>query len=118
MRSNRTKDILILTFLYLGIIALLVAIVVPNFIPARKSGSMPSEYTCRSNLRQIDGAKEQWAFDNGKPPGGAPSKSDLYGGFLYLKNEPRCPDGGIYTIGAVSKKPTCSLSAKHSGHAL
>jgi hypothetical protein len=68
---------------------------------------------CINNLRQIDAAKNQWALAGGKKPGDVPTAQDLK---PYLKNGvlPVCPSAGIYTIGAVSNVPTCSIS----GHLL
>ena len=66
---------------------------------------------------QIDGAKQQWAIDNHKGKGDTPTKSDLYGPELYLKNEPICPIRGRYRIGSVGQKPRCELFASR-GHSL
>jgi hypothetical protein len=101
---------------YLGIawavvmIPLLAAIAVPNFIHAR---DISMENACINNLRQIDAAKKEWALENGKSGGDVPTAADLK---PYFKDGkfPTCPAGGIYTIGAVSNAPTCSIP----GHAL
>lgn len=69
---------------------------------------------CVANLKQLEGAKRQWAIDNRKSARDVPKLSDLVGARLYLKLEPTCPLGGRYTINAVNANPTCS----HSGHAL
>ena len=69
--------------------------------------------TCINNLRQIDGAKQQWALERHKTAGAVPTPADLApyfpGGTL-----PACPAGGIYSINAVNVAPTCSVP----GHAL
>jgi hypothetical protein len=101
---------------YLGIlfalfvIPLMVAIAIPNFVKARDTAMMNA---CINNLRQIDAAKNQWALEGSKKPGDVPTAQDLK---PYLKNGalPVCPSAGIYTIGAVSNAPTCSIS----GHML
>ena len=92
-------------------IPLLVAIAVPNFVKAR---DMAQRNNCIMNLRQIDGAKEQWALEKNQQEGAQPTAADLdvylHGGFSALK----CPAKGTYTIGPVGKLPTCSVS----GHEL
>ena len=68
---------------------------------------------CINNLRQIDGAKQQWALEKNKPADAAPPAQDL---LPYLKDGvfPSCPGGGLYSINTVGELPTCSIP----GHAL
>jgi len=63
---------------------------------------------CLNNLRQIDGAKQQWALANGKPTGSPVNPADI---LPYLRGNamPACPAGGIYTINMVGMPPTCSV---------
>jgi general secretion pathway protein G len=90
-----------------GIIA---AIAVPNFVKARR---IAQQNACLNNLRQIDGAKQQWALENKKTGNDTPTREDL---LPYLPNHkfPVCPAGGTYTINPVSDPPECS----HPGHKL
>jgi len=88
------------------IIGILLAVAVPNFIRARESSRAKS---CVSNLKSINGAKEQWAMDNKKTAADTPLDTDLYGVAKYVKVTPVCPGGGSYTLGAVSAEPTCSV---------
>jgi hypothetical protein len=73
---------------------------------------------CQRNLKNIDIAKEQWALDNKKSADMVPTWNDLLGATTpsapYLSGMPKCPDGGTYTLNAVSKNPTCSIP----GHTL
>ena len=69
---------------------------------------------CILNLKQIDGAKEQWAIDNKTGEKAIPTKSDLYGTDLYILGEPSCPANGVYSINAVNELPVCSID----GHSL
>jgi hypothetical protein len=99
---------------YLFIIALLAAIALPNFVKPRTTACKNS---CISNLKQIDGANQQWALENKKLDS---DMVDPKGSVAYLKGGvvPTCPAGGSYTIAvAVSNAPTCSLSAT-LGHSL
>jgi hypothetical protein len=67
---------------------------------------------CINNLRQIDGAKQQWALENRKTITDVPAEKDVA---PYLKNAiPKCPAGGTYVLGAAGVAPTCSIP----GHAL
>lgn len=68
---------------------------------------------CLSQLRQIDGAKQQWALENRKPAGTQPTWEEVA---AYLKDGilPACLAGGSYTLNAVGIASTCSVP----GHAL
>jgi hypothetical protein len=64
---------------------------------------------CISNLRRIDGAKQQWAIEMAKQASTTPAWNDLQS---YFPGEtiPKCPSGGAYTLGAVSEPPKCSIA--------
>lgn len=67
---------------------------------------------CINNLRQLDGAKQQWALENRKTAKETPPAEQLA---AYLKDGfPKCPASGRYTLNAVEAAPTCSVA----GHAL
>ncbi|HZV36903.1 MAG TPA: hypothetical protein VFB72_20165 [Verrucomicrobiae bacterium] len=63
---------------------------------------------CINNLRQIDGAKQQWALENKKTADAVPTAADL-APYLPNINQMVCPAGGTYTINAVGVPPTCSV---------
>lgn len=66
---------------------------------------------CINNLRQIDGAMQQWALENKKTASDVPTAKDIA---PYLKDGiPKCPAGGTYTPHTVAEEPTCSIP----GHA-
>ena len=69
--------------------------------------------TCINNLRQLDGAKQQWALENKKTETAIPTEQEIA---VYLKDNaiPKCPAGGAYTLNSVAAHPTCSIQ----GHAL
>jgi len=85
------------------IIAILLAIAVPNFLHARETSRAKS---CQGNLRQVETAKEQWAMDTKAAATATPGWSDLV--TTYIKTKPKCPSSGTYTIGNMSTRPTCS----------
>ena len=86
-----------------AVVGMLSAIAIPNFVKARATSQ---QNACINNLRQIDGAKNEWALEKGKKATDVPTKSDL---LPYLRSWPVCPQGGTYTVGAVNEKPTCSI---------
>jgi prepilin-type N-terminal cleavage/methylation domain-containing protein len=91
------------------IIGILLAIAVPSFMNARERSRTNA---CRSNLRQIQAAKEQWAMANRQGATATPTWTNLVPQFL--QQQPNCPSGGTYTIGNMSTNPTCSVT----GHTL
>ena len=94
------------------IISLLAVIAWPNFSRSRSSAQVKA---CINNLKQIDGAKMRWAFDNRKTEVDVPVMTDLV---PYLQHDmtPVCPGDGDYRPRRVSRQPTCTLYG--SGHAL
>jgi len=91
-----------------ALIGLLATIATPTWVRARTRAQMNS---CINNLRQIDGAKQQWALETKQGPGATPQFDDIKG---YLKNEVLCPASGSdqtfngsYQLNSVALKPTC-----------
>ena len=89
-----------------AIIGLLASIAVPNFVKARTTAQMNA---CISNLRQIDGAIQQWALDTKQGDTATVTAADV---LPYLKNAVVCPSGGktfadSYSITTVQGGPTC-----------
>ncbi len=61
-KSNRKSGFtLVEIMIVVAIIGLLAAIAIPNFIRARTKSQ---QNACINNLRQIDGAIQQWALEN------------------------------------------------------
>ncbi len=89
---------LIELMIVIAIIAILAAILVPNFIRARAQGQLTA---CKSNLKNIGTAMEMYSTDwSGKYPSPiANSKTKLTPN--YLKTIPTCPAAGkdTYTFG-------------------
>ena len=94
-----------------AIIGLLAAIAIPNFVKARQSSQINA---CIANLKQIEGAKANWAMENRKTNADTPVDADLFGTTAYIRVKPICPGGGTYTLNAVDTTPSCSVA----GHAL
>lgn len=101
-----------------AIIGLLAAIAIPNFVKAR---STSQQNACINNLRQMDGAMQEYALENKL---GSSSTYTLSNLLPYIRQTsggalPSCPAGGTYTAGAsVTNSPTCSLSGSTYPHRL
>lgn len=87
------------------IIAILLAVAVPQFIKAR---TQSWQKTCMSNMRQIDSAKEIFAGDNKLNNGAPVGQGDLWPTYIRGSNFPSCPGGGVYTIGDIGTTPVCN----------
>jgi hypothetical protein len=83
------------------------AALIPAFVRARSTHAASA---CVNNLRQIDGAKNQWALEHHKTSQDTPTWDDIRPYLHWPSNGiPTCPDRGVYTLGAVGESPRCSL---------
>jgi hypothetical protein len=68
---------------------------------------------CINNLRQIDGAAQQWALERGQSTGATITFPGDLTPYIKLNSSgslPPCPAGGSYNDAKVGNTPTCSLS--------
>jgi prepilin-type N-terminal cleavage/methylation domain-containing protein len=109
--SNKAGFTLVEIMIVVAIIGLLAAIAIPNFVRARTTSQ---QNACINNLRQLDGAVQQYALENRLASGAS------VGGLTTLKpyikldsagNIPACPAKGTYSVTTVTNVPTCSLSS-------
>jgi prepilin-type N-terminal cleavage/methylation domain-containing protein len=104
--SRQSGFTLVEIMIVVAIIGLLASIAVPNFVKARTTAQMNA---CISNLRQIDGAVQQWALDTKQSDTANVTPQDV---LPYLKNAVVCPSGGktfadSYSLTTVQARPTC-----------
>jgi prepilin-type N-terminal cleavage/methylation domain-containing protein len=101
-----------------AIIGLLAAIAIPNFIKARTTSQANA---CVNNLRQIDGAIQQWALENKAASGATSPATTALAPYLGRGTGewPTCPSGGTYAAGTtVADKPVCSKAGTLTAHVL
>ena len=99
----------------MAIIGLLAAIAIPNFVHARTTAQ---QNACINNLRQIDGAKQEWALETKAASTATPLDSNIqpYMGRGSGGSLPVCPLDSAnafdssYSIQNLSVAPTCRIS--------
>jgi prepilin-type N-terminal cleavage/methylation domain-containing protein len=102
-----------------AIIGLLAAIAIPNFVRARTTAQ---QNACINNLRQVDGAKQQWALENKAAATALPALTDIqpYLGRGTAGTTPTCPADSAktfttsYGMGDLQTAPTCLINTNHA----
>ena len=116
LSSNNRKSgfTLVEIMIVVAIIGLLASIAIPNFVRARTSAQANA---CINNLRQIDGAKQQWALETKAGAAASPVITDIqpYLGRGTNGTAPLCPADSAktfatsYTMGNVQTAPVCLI---------
>src|SRR2546426_10870649 len=116
--SRKSGFTLVEIMIVVAISGLLAAIAIPNFVKARTTSQANA---CINNLRQYDGAVQQYALEN-KQASTATYTLSLLKPYIKLTSSttlPGCPANGTYSPGAsVTNVPTCSLSGSTPPHIL
>jgi prepilin-type N-terminal cleavage/methylation domain-containing protein len=114
IKSRKLGFTLVEIMIVVAIIGLLAAIAIPNFVRARTTSQ---QNACINNLRQIDGAKQQWALEQKVAATASPGATDIqpYMGRGSGGTLPTCPaDSSItfatsYVVNDVQTAPTCKI---------
>jgi prepilin-type N-terminal cleavage/methylation domain-containing protein len=122
--SPKAAFTLVEIMIVVAIIGILAAVAIPNFVRAHTTAQTNS---CINNLRQIDGAKQQWALERNVGPTATPQASDVqpYIGRGSSGALPTCPADPSqsfttsYTINPMQTAPACLIQPTGSpAHAL
>ena len=91
-----------------------------NFYEARNT---PASNSCINNLRQLDGATQQWGLENQKAPTNTPSWSELKpylgrgsAGSLdqfHCSQDPAKTASTSYLLGSATVPPRCRIDPSH-----
>ena len=98
-----------------AIIGLLAAIAVPNYVKARENSQKNS---CLSNLKQIEAAVSTWGIESNRKTGDPIVGAQLFGPNNYIRVEPTCPTGPVYTLANIGDNPQVACPTGIAGHAL
>jgi prepilin-type N-terminal cleavage/methylation domain-containing protein len=95
------------------IIGILLVIALPNFLEVRNASRAKA---CISNLKAIDGAKQQYILEKKVSWTITPLDTDLAP--TYMRAFPACPAGGSYSIHDGNTNPTCNYVDSSFPHSL
>lgn len=94
----------------LAVLAVCWTFIAPNFV---RSGTSPKN-GCIHNLKQLDGAVQQWAIERNLPANSVVNWAEAPR-YLFGNQLPRCPTKSTYKLGkTVGELPRCSVP----GHTL
>jgi len=102
---------LVEVMIVVSIIGLLAAVSIPNYVKTRE---VSHRKACIANLKQLEGAVQNWALEWRQSSGVQINSDMLFGPTNYIRKEIVCPASGLpYNYFRVGdpRHVTCSLSA-------
>ena len=107
-RPTKTGFTLVEIMCVVMVIAIIIAIAIPNFLHAREASRSRA---CTQNLREFETAKEQWAIVTRAAASATPDRSELVTEFMKGTEDtlPNCPGGGKYDLNDLAHPPTCDI---------
>ena len=118
MKKLQQGFTLVEIMIVVAIIGILAAIAIPNFIKNRNQSQAKA---CISNMRQISTAAENYLTEHDMTPWTGAWQDALVGSQNYIKVEPKCPAGGVYTVDVdtdTGATVTCDKADKDPPHVL
>jgi len=120
IKTNRKSGFtLVEIMIVVAIIGLLAAIAIPNFIRARTKSQ---QNACINNLRQIDGAIQQWALETKQASTAAVTGTDITpfmgrgtGALPSCPSDPASDFASSYTVTTVAVAPVCQIKPTNTG---
>ena len=100
-------QVLLVRTAYVAVVLVLVAMVVVPWVI--RSRPYASRVSCVALLRQIEGAKEQWALEN-KVELFSYADPRMVAEYIKGQEVPKCPQAGNYFVNAVGLPPQCSIT--------
>jgi prepilin-type N-terminal cleavage/methylation domain-containing protein len=107
-RPNNNGFTMLEIMIVVGVIGLLAAIAIPNFVNAR---ARTQGVNCSNNIRQFEAAKAQYALECGLKDGDSIEPASALNDYLVnLTVDTLCPAGGTYLyIATIGTSTTCSI---------
>ena len=115
IRNRKGGFTLVEIMIVVSMVGLLAGIAIPSMMRSRTQAQKEG---CIENLRQMDGAKQQWAMEKSQDSTATPVQADLQ---PYINRNgsgimPICPAGSLgstfpqcYSINDVGDMPTCLI---------
>ena len=113
--GKRKAFTLVEVMIVILIIAILLAVAIPNFIRTRERARFTE---CVTTMRQIENAKEYFAQENNLPAGAPATMNELWPTYIRRSTPPECMGGGTYTVGNIGMNVTCTYNTGPFPHVL